>query len=291
MRRLLLLGALTVSLIPGSLSVSAEQASGRGRATQAPAAAASTAMTNADVVKLVKAGIGDEVVISAIRGAKERKFALGADALVQLKTDGVSDRIIGVMLDPKAAPAAHRSCGCCSVAGAGGGPAPAANTPPPPPTGSIGVTTAAPGSVAEVSLVASTGTHPVSPEGGDISESYAVIKMVVWANFRGLKSDVRTTDKRPSILVKVNDTRFDSRFMVVKTEPDEDDNLRSVRIKSGVYTVSTAFAPDSDWIIATKSTQESPGVWRMTLSKDLGRGEYGLLDAQNRYLYGFAVDR
>jgi len=283
MRGLLLLGVLTVSLIPGSLSVSAEQASGRGRATQAPAAAASTAMTNADVVKLVKAGIGDDVVISAIRGAKERKFALGADALVQLKTDGVSDRIIGVMLDPTAAPAA--------AAAASPAPAPAPNTPPPPPTGSIGVTTAAPSAVAEVSLVASTGTHPVSPEGGDISQSYAVIKMVVWANFRGLKSDVRTTDKRPSILVKVNDTRFDSRFMVVKTEPDEDDNVRSVRIKSGVYTVSTAFAPDSDWIIATKATQESPGVWRMTLSKDLGRGEYGLLDAQNRYLYGFAVDR
>ncbi len=289
MRGLLLLGALTVSLIPGSLSVSAEQASGRGRATQAKpaAAAASTAMTNADVVKLVKAGIGDEVVISAIRGAKERKFALGADALVQLKTDGVSDRIIGVMLDPTAAPAAAAAASPAPAPAA----APAPNTPPPPPTGSIGVTTAAPSAVAEVSLVASTGTHPVSPEGGDISQSYAVIKMVVWANFRGLKSDVRTTDKRPSILVKVNDTRFDSRFMVVKTEPDEDDNVRSVRIKSGVYTVSTAFAPDSDWIIATKATQESPGVWRMTLSKDLGRGEYGLLDAQNRYLYGFAVDR
>ena len=124
-----------------------------------------------------------------------------------------------------------------------------------------------------------------------MSSSYAFVKMVVWANFRGLKADVRTTDKRPSLLVKITDSKFDSRFMLVKTEADEDDKVRSVRIKSGVYTVSTAFVPDNDWIIPTKVDQESPGVWRVTPIKDLGRGEWGLLDAQNRYLYGFATDK
>jgi hypothetical protein len=29
----------------------------------------------------------------------------------------------------------------------------------------------------------------------------------------------------------------------------------------------------------------------MTPSDDLDRGEYGVVDTQNRYLYGFAVDR
>jgi hypothetical protein len=129
------------------------------------------------------------------------------------------------------------------------------------------------------------------PEGGDMSQSYAFVKMVVWANFRGLKSDVRIADKRPSIVVKTNESKFDTRFMLVKTEPDEDDNQRSVRIKSGVYSVSTAFIPDSDYVIATTATQESPGVWRMTLKKDLGKGEFGILDTQNRYLYGFAVEK
>jgi hypothetical protein len=288
MRRLLALGVLTIWLVPAASPTSAEQAAagraGSGTPQKPAPAPASTAMTNADVVKLVKAGLGEDIIVSAIRSSKERKFKLDADGLVQLKSDGVPDRVIAVMLNPDAAPA----------------PAPASAPAPPPataaaapaPTPSIGgapVSTAAP--VAEVSIVTRDGTNPVTPEGGDMSTSYAVVKMVVWANFRGLASDVRLTDKRPSILVKTNESKFDTRFMLVKTEADEDDNQRSVRIKSGIYTVSTAFVPDSGWVIATKATQESPGVWRMTLSKDLGRGEYGILDTQNRYLYGFAVEK
>lgn len=102
---------------------------------------------------------------------------------------------------------------------------------------------------------------------------------------------MRTTDKRPGILVRTDESKFDTRFMLVKTEADEDDNVRSVRLKSGIYSVSTAFAPDSGWIIETHAEQEGAGVWRMTPSDDLDRGEYGVVDTQNRYLYGFAVDR
>ena len=264
MRRLLFLGVLTLWIAAGLI---AAQARGRGAepAAQQPAAAPA-AMTNSDVVKMVKAGLGEDLVIGAIRGSKDRKFTLTPDGLIQLKSDGVSDRIIAVMLDPNAT-------------------TPAAGAPASPPSAAA----SGPASQADVSLVASDGTRPIAAEHGETSQSYAGIKMVTWANFRGLASDVRTADKRPTIQIKVNDSKFDSRFFLVKADLDKDDNLRSVRLKSGFYTTSSAFNPDEGWVMQTKSAQDQPGVWKMTVTKDLPRGEYGVLDVQTKQLYGFAV--
>ena len=75
----------------------------------------------------------------------------------------------------------------------------------------------------------------------------------------------------------------------MKADLDKDDNLRSVRLKSGFYTTSSAFNPDEGWVMQTKSAQDQPGVWKMTVTKDLPRGEYGVLDVQTKQLYGFAV--
>lgn len=57
---------------------------------------------------MAKAGLGDEVIIQQIKN-KAQPFDLSTDQLIQLKSAGVSDRVIQVMLDPSkpdAAPAA-----------------------------------------------------------------------------------------------------------------------------------------------------------------------------------------
>jgi hypothetical protein len=69
-------------------------------ARAAPAAA--DEITNADVVKMVKAGLGETVVIAALRGSKKTSFDLSPDGLVALKAAGVSDAIITAMLNPDA---------------------------------------------------------------------------------------------------------------------------------------------------------------------------------------------
>ena len=69
----------------------------------------SSGMTNGDVIKLVQAGIGESVVMTAVRTAAKTMFQLDADNLIALKKAGVSDNIVAVMLDPKAAPAAAAS--------------------------------------------------------------------------------------------------------------------------------------------------------------------------------------
>lgn len=66
--------------------------------------AAAEVLTNDDVVKLVKGGLPESVVVQKIR-TSERKFDTSADALIKLKSAGVPDKVIEAMLAP-AAPAA-----------------------------------------------------------------------------------------------------------------------------------------------------------------------------------------
>ena len=78
-----------------------------------PLLALAAPMTNDDVIKMVKGGLGDATVIQAINAA-EPNFDTSPDGLVKLKQGGVNDKIIQQILSRGAA-------------------APAAATPPPPP--------------------------------------------------------------------------------------------------------------------------------------------------------------
>src|SRR5580704_2626480 len=61
------------------------------------AAAQKKPLQNSDVVKMVKAGLGNDVVIQAING-RDQDFDLSTDALIQLKESGVSDPVIQAMV-------------------------------------------------------------------------------------------------------------------------------------------------------------------------------------------------
>src|SRR5215471_4321525 len=54
-------------------------------------------MTNADVVSMVKAGLPENIILTAMR-SQETAFDNSAAALVELKNQGVSTNIIGAML-------------------------------------------------------------------------------------------------------------------------------------------------------------------------------------------------
>ncbi len=83
-----------------------------------PLAAVAAPMTNDDVIKMVKGGLGEATVIQAIDGA-EPGFDTSADGLVKLKQGGVSDNVIQRILatkgaapaSPPAAAAACKECG------------------------------------------------------------------------------------------------------------------------------------------------------------------------------------
>lgn len=73
------------------------------------AAPASAAMTNDDVVKMVAAGLSDQIVIAAIRQANARNFDLSPAVLIDLKAKRVSDAVVAAMLSPGAPPSAGPS--------------------------------------------------------------------------------------------------------------------------------------------------------------------------------------
>jgi hypothetical protein len=58
---------------------------------------ASAAMTNQDVIRMAKAGIAEDVIITAIRQAPKRTFDLSADGLIELKLGKVPDAIVRAM--------------------------------------------------------------------------------------------------------------------------------------------------------------------------------------------------
>jgi hypothetical protein len=67
-----------------------------------PGEALDAALTNSDVVKLVRVKLGDGIIISKIK-ASDCKFDTSVDALVKLKEAGVSDAVIQAMHDAQAA--------------------------------------------------------------------------------------------------------------------------------------------------------------------------------------------
>jgi hypothetical protein len=65
---------------------------------------AQSALTNDAIVKMVKAGLGEDIVVGTIKN-QPGQFATSADDLIALKKAGVSDRIITAMMDKSSAPA------------------------------------------------------------------------------------------------------------------------------------------------------------------------------------------
>jgi hypothetical protein len=79
-------------------SKTAPAAAPKSSAAKSPAAAA---MTNQDVIKLVKAKIAEDLIVAKIKQSKTR-FDVSVDGLVALKEAGVSDNLIAVMMNPTA---------------------------------------------------------------------------------------------------------------------------------------------------------------------------------------------
>lgn len=62
-----------------------------------PAAAAAQQITKDDILKLHQAGCGDDLILTYL-GSKGATLALSADDVAALKTAGVSERVIGMVL-------------------------------------------------------------------------------------------------------------------------------------------------------------------------------------------------
>jgi len=129
---------------------------------QAPAPKAGTApapLTNQDVIRLVKAKVSDDLIISKIKQSKT-KFDTSVDALVALKQAGVSDNLIAVMMNPPAASPPAASTPAAST--------PAASTPPPARPAAAGAV-ASPAPATTPGVAASNESKPAAATGTNVA--------------------------------------------------------------------------------------------------------------------------
>jgi hypothetical protein len=93
--------ALCLSLIPvATQAQQAQHTSDSPQSVDGPLTATTTApaMDNSSVMKMTKAGLGDDLIIQTIN-TQPGRYTTDADALIVLKDAGVSDRVITAMIN------------------------------------------------------------------------------------------------------------------------------------------------------------------------------------------------
>ena len=242
-------------------------------------------MTNSDVVKLVSAGLSEQVVLAAIAQAPSRKFDLAPAALVELKNKGVPDLVIAAMLNAPAPAVRHASM---TVSAA---PEPAA-APPAPPRDPIQPPTPRktgiyldPGGAPRLARLQSVDFEGFRTDGtmGNMLTG-GVVKGTNNAVFRGGKAPVRTG---PNPV-----------FYFYGSAPDR--SMRLFKLK-GKKNERLLVIFESGWVenrVGTREKDEMPfaveqvgeGIWRVSVTNALQPGEYGWTN--NAYtIFDFGVDR
>jgi hypothetical protein len=83
--------------------------------------AAAQGMSNEAVIKMAKAGLGEDIIVSTIK-TQPGKYATGLDDLIALKTAGVSDKVIAAMMEKTATPAVAAPTAMTATVGGGAAP-------------------------------------------------------------------------------------------------------------------------------------------------------------------------
>jgi hypothetical protein len=225
-------------------------------------------LTNEDIIKLSKVGLGDEAITAKVRQATEVDFRLETDDLAKLKSAGVSGKVIAAMLDRSNGNNGHTTYVAT-------------------PAGVVETNTPSAGAV---KLVTSAKTIPLTSVVGDSSSTYVYVTVLYWMNFPSLHAANRTSDKSPSFIISTDrDPR--SRYYVVRLDANEEDGDRSLKMgRSGAFSFKAGTVPDSDWTFPFDAVEERHGVWKATLKKTLPAGEYGVYVVQAGELFDFGVD-
>jgi hypothetical protein len=216
-------------------------------------ALAQQTLTNDSVLKMAKAGMGDDLIVNMV-STQPSSFSLATDDLIALKTGGVSDKVIAAMV--------ARSKG----------PAPAA------------LTTSAPpviGPVHEIGVYYKSGDAwmDLDPEvatfkSGGVLKSIAtdgIIKGDINGHIKGAKSKAKI-DTPVEILIYAPEGVAATEYQLLLLHEEKD--AREFRtVTGGVFHKSGGASRDA---IEFEAKKIAPRTYSLSLSK-LKTGEYGLL--------------
>ena len=211
--------------------------------------------TNADVLKMNNADLGNDLIVAKIKQAGMVDFDLETDDIIDLKGEGVSQEVISAMLERT------------TSASSGGDEFPT------------------------VTLVTGTGNTELYALEGDHNQFAApFVGLRHYFDFDGSAAEVRTTDRQPTLELRLNSDPSDH-WWIVELEADDDDPVLGLDLESaGNWGGSHSYEPDDDQIIDSDIVDAGSGLWRFTPEKKLKPGEYGLY-SEKGFVYEFGIDK
>ena len=220
---------------------------------------AQDALNNDSVVKMLKAGLSEDLVISAIN-SKPGNYDTSADGMIALKTAGASDKIISAI-----------------VIKASGGAAPAA-APAAPAAGGL------PAGIDEVGVYyqdksgAWTALMPevVNFKTGGVLKTFAtqgIVKGDINGHLQG--PTAKTVLTLPiTFAVYVPEGTAITEYQLLRLRPSGGQSREFRSVTGGIVHASGGAARD---LVAFDTTKLAPRVYTITLKQDAGKGEYGVL--------------
>ncbi len=233
-------------------------------------------LTNQSVVEMVKAGLSERVIIAKIR-TSPTKFDTQTDALIALKKNGVSEKIIEAIMSP-------------SAPGAAAPPASSA------PAGSVAMTPPA-GVPAQsrptVYQIVGGKEVELMAAGSEVQRNRAMYSRSTEVVIPGNKAKVRTAERQPVFVL----TTPPSEMPLVKLDPGKSD--RNLKVGSGSRvpyggSTSTRGIRGED-MIEVDAERDSRGFYRVKPRAPLAPGEYGFVATRGgspmgSSIYDFGVD-
>jgi hypothetical protein len=259
-----------------------------------PLAFAQQALNNDAIIKLVKAGMSDDLIVTTIN-AQPGAYDVSPDGLISLKTGGASDKVVSAIVlkasAPPPPPAAPAPPSTPSVA-------PAPPTPPTPPV-------APAPTVAPVPPVPPVADVPALPPGIDIVGVYyqdqngawkPILPEIVTAKLGGFGMGIhdmgaRSTNGHVAGVKARTVVTLPIALAVYMPEGRSIAEYRLIRfqIKSNerVFPItSSAATKENDELdknaVGFSSEKIAPRVYKIVLNANLGKGEYGMLPPKPR---------
>lgn len=223
------------------------------------------ALTNYDVMELVKAGLSEEVVLAKI-AASEVEFDISTDAIITLKKSKVPESVIAAMIVRETgAPTRDRG---------------AATSLRPDVQSTMAVELRAGGTVHRLE-----GTYP--------RDRYvnAVVALLWFKRLKGEEAAVQVADRDAVIAIprSIGGVNVNlSGVHLVKLEVDHDEEAREYRLDWGTpFRFVMEMEPEDDYVVKYDSTEEGDFLV-LKPRKPLSKGQYAVVD-EHQYAYDFAV--
>ncbi len=216
-------------------------------------------ITNTVIVKMVKANLGETVIINKIRTSKT-EFDLSTESLIKLKNAGVSDNTINAMIEaqsPQLPPHTEQQ-----VLGS-----------PVPPSGDVFIQQD--GKLVEMEYVAGFTKNMTSTLlwglGGTTTTRFAII-----AN--GEHAQMKITDKNPIFYLRVHP----SDVGIVKFDIDtyRKKKVRYVMRVGDLWQTQGYAGGPGESNIDFDFKKETSGLYKITFKRPLNDGEYGIIVAK-----------